>query len=310
MKYKLEEDINFYETLINSLDNDSDDEELLCKISGIPLQDNFVTLECNHKFNYNALYKEINKQKYEFKTYDIYTLPVKDQLKMRELKVDYFIKCPYCRNVQFNILPYYEELGLKKLYGINSLEDKYGSYKEYGSKDYEVTYYGITFQKGTCCENENNFICKSKYVVFLPDTELSYCTFHYRSSLKKYKLKEKQQKLDEKKKQKDESLVARQKLLEEKNLLRAEKGLSPLKNLPRLKPKVENIVIPGQTIGQYISEEQQITSTNTNTNTNTNTSLNCKMILKTGPNKGKECGCKKIVENNLCKRHFTIKNKE
>jgi hypothetical protein len=297
MKYKVEGDINFYETLINSLDNDSDDEELLCKISGFPLEQNVVTLECNHKFNYNALYKEINKQKYEFKTYDTYSLPTKDQLKMKELKIDYYIKCPYCRNVQFTILPYYEELGLKKVYGINSLENTYGSYKEYGSKDYEVTYYGITFKKGTCCENENNFICKSKYVAFLPDTELSYCTFHYRSGLKKYKLKEKKQKLEEKKKQKEETLVARQKLFEEKNILRAEKGLPPLKTLPRIKPVIENIIEPGQPIGQYIPEDEQ------------NKIVGCKMILKTGPNKGKPCGCKKITENNQCKRHETLNDK-
>jgi hypothetical protein len=295
MKYIVEGDINFYETLIKSLDNESDDEELLCKISGFPLEENVVTLECNHKFNYYALYNEINKQKYEFKTYETFSLPSKDQLKMRELKVDYFIKCPYCRNVQFTILPYYEEMGLKKLYGINSLD--YTHKNVYGTNDYEVHYYGIKFKKGICCENENNFICKSKYVAFIPNTELSYCTFHYRNCLKKYKLKEKQQKLDEKKKQKDESLVARQKLFEEKNLVRAEKGLPPLKTLPRIKPVLKNIIEPGQPIGQYIPEDEQ------------NTIVGCKMILKTGPNKGKPCGCKKIKENNLCKRHYTLNDK-
>ena len=295
MKYKIEGDINFYDTLLQSLDEDSDDEELMCKISGSPLNKYTVTLECNHKFNYDALYKEICRQKFDFKTYDIYLLSKKEQLKMRDLKVDYFIKCPYCRSAQFNILPYYEELGLEKIYGVNVLERKYSNYnyKISVSDDYEVTYYGITFKKGNCCESENNFVCKSKYVAFIPNTELSYCTFHYKSALKKYKLQEKQKKLEEKKKQKEDILVARQKLLEEKNVQRAEKGLPPLKTLPRIKPVIENVISQGQPIGQYVPDTEDVKQIETG----------CKMILKTGPNKGKICGCKKIYKDELCKRH-------
>jgi hypothetical protein len=298
MKYKLEGDISFYDTLLKSLDEDTDDDELMCKISGIPLEEKAVTLECNHKFNYEPLYKEICRQKFDFKTYDIYLLSKKEQLKMRELKVDYFIKCPYCRSVQFNILPYYEELGLDKIYGINTLDETFGMKKQYintnilyGSDDYTIYYYGKPFKKGICCENENNFVCKSKYVACIPNTELSYCTFHYRSGLKKYKLKQKQQKKEEKNKLKEDNLKARQKLFEEKNLQRAEKGLPPLKSLPRLKPVVENIVTPGLPIGQYVPEDEQ------------NEVKGCKQILKTGPNKGKICGCKKIYKDDVCKRH-------
>lgn len=304
MKYKIEGDINFYDTLLKSLDDDSDDDETMCKISGTPLNKYMVTLECNHKFNYDALYKEICRQKFDFKTYDIYLLSKKEQLKMRELKVDYFIKCPYCRSAQFNILPYHEELGLEKIYGINSLEGssvKYissGKYIEYGSDDYYITYYGIKFKKGNCCESENNFVCKSKFVAFIPNTELSYCTFHYKSGMKKYKLQEKQKKLEEKKKQKEDILNARQKLLEEKNSQRAEKGLPPLKTLPRIKPVIENVISQGQPIGQYVPDAEDINQIETG----------CKMILKTGPNKGKSCGCKKIYKDDLCKRH-SPKNK-
>ena len=31
--------------------------------------------------------------------------------------------------------------------------------------------------------------------------------------------------------------------------------------------------------------------------------VGCKSILKTGVNKGKQCGCQKINENGFCKRH-------
>ena len=66
--YKIEGDINFYDSLYNSLDYDSDKEDnskkQICEISGQELKDRFVTLECNHTFNYDALYTEICKQKF------------------------------------------------------------------------------------------------------------------------------------------------------------------------------------------------------------------------------------------------------
>ena len=64
MKYNIEGGINFYNELSKSLnnndndnnndnnndnDNDNDNE---CLISCMPLTENYVTLECNHKFNY------------------------------------------------------------------------------------------------------------------------------------------------------------------------------------------------------------------------------------------------------------------
>lgn len=297
MKYKIEGDINFYDSLKKSLDEDTDDDELICKINGMPLDDKKVTLECNHKFNYHALYKEICKQKFDFKTYDTHLLSKKEQLKMRDLKIDYFIKCPYCRRAQFNILPYYEELGLEKIYGVNTLEEKYCMKKQYSNNNYgsdilTMYYYGKAFKKGVCCESDNNFVCNSKYVATILNTPLTYCTYHYKNGLKKYKLKEKQKKIEEKIKHKEEILKARQKLFEEKNLQRAEKGLPPLKTLPKIKPVIENIISPGQPIGQYIPEEVE-----------QNKIIGCKKILKTGLNKGKICGCKKIFKDDFCKRH-------
>lgn len=121
-KYKIEGNINFQEELYKMLDEESDDEEQLCQITRLPLKDKYVTLECKHHFNYDSLYREICKQKYEFKTYEPKSLSKKDLQKFRDSKLDYFIKCPYCRNIQFTVLPYYKELSLKKIYGINSLD--------------------------------------------------------------------------------------------------------------------------------------------------------------------------------------------
>jgi hypothetical protein len=315
-KYQLEGNINFYEELFKSLDNDSDDEDSLCLISGLPLTDKMVCLECKHKFNYEPLYKEICKQKLVYKTYTIDTLTKQLALKFKESCLDYFIKCPYCRNIQFNILPYYEDLGHEKIYGVNSLDKTLpsalvtigsshyhpaysGPY--YGSDDYTFLMFGTLFKKGQCCENIAELcLCNSKYVGTIPNTNLSYCKYHYKNGLRNCKLSEKKKIADEKNKQKEvlnkqkeELLNERKKVFDEKNDERIAKGLPLLKRLPIIKKNIENVVQEVQQIGQYIPDDEQ----------EQEKKVGCKSILKTGVNKGKQCGCQKINENGFCKRH-------
>ena len=96
--YKIEGDIDFYGSLYSSLDYDSDkdqepeDKNNVCEITGQKLTNFFVTLECNHKFNYNAIYKEIYKQKFIFRSYNFETLLASELAKFKESKKDYFIK--------------------------------------------------------------------------------------------------------------------------------------------------------------------------------------------------------------------------
>jgi hypothetical protein len=307
-KYTIEGNINFQEELYKLLDEESDNEDECCQITGLPLKDKYVNLECNHHFNYDALYKEIYKQKYEFRTYDVNSLQKKDLQKFRDSKLDYFIKCPYCRNLQFTVLPYYKELGLKEIYGINSLDknlpntiimynsgqtSNYNSGPYYGDPNYTFNMYGTTFKFGECCQSINSFgdKCIYKYVAPISNTHLLYCKYHYRTGLRNHKMSERK-KLKELKaqvaKEREEKINERKKLLEEKNAEREAKGLPPLKRLPIIKKKVENVVEQGQTIQAYVPEED----------------VGCKAILKSGPNKGKECGCKKIEANGLCKRHL------
>lgn len=307
-KYIIEGNINFQDELYKLLDEESDNEDELCQITGLPLKDNYVTLECNHHFNYDAVYKEIYKQKYEFKTYEVNSLHKKDLQKFRDSKLDYFIKCPYCRNLQFTILPYYKELGLKEVYGMNSLDknlpntiiihnsghtSNYNSGPYHGDPNYTFNAYGVTFKFGTCCQTINSFgdKCTHKYVAPILNTQLLYCRWHYSSGLRNHRMSERKKIMDLKAlvaKERQEKMNERKKLLEEKNAEREAKGLPPLKRLPIIKKKVENIVVQGQTIQAYVPDEEQI---------------GCKAILKSGPNKGKECGCKKIEANGLCKRH-------
>jgi len=318
-KYTIEGNINFYDELFKSLDDtDSDDDTLLCQITSLPLVDKSVTLECSHHFNYDALYREICRQKFHFKTYDVNTLTKTEKQKFRDSTLDYFIKCPYCRNIQFTILPYYEDFEFEKKYGINSLDKSLpnslliyndcGSY--YGSDNYTFKMYDQLFKKGQCC----SALCQAKYVAFIPGTTTSYCNLHYRSAIKIHKLALKNKALQEKNKLKEDKLNERKKifderkkifderkkifderkkLFDERNTERAAKGLPPLKRLPIIKKKLENEVQEAQPIGQYVPDvDEQVKS-------------GCKSILKTGPNKGTQCCCKTVNENGICKRHVS-----
>jgi len=313
-KYIIEGNINFKEELYKLLDEDSENEDELCQITGLPLKDKYVVLECKHHFNYAAIYKELYKQKYDFNSYE---LAKKDLQKFRESKLDYFIKCPYCRNIQFTILPYYEELKLNEIYGINSLNKNLPNTKIINnllmSVDYhqnqnlkncssgEYKYLGVNFKLGQCCKTLNSVgdtfednKCKKIYVGTIPNTQLSYCKYHYKEGYKIYKTNKMIESKLAAKKAKDDKMNEKKKLLEEKNAERELNGLPPLKRL-YIKPKVENIVEQGQTtIKEYVPEEEN----------------GCSAILKFGVNKGKKCGCKKLESFGLCKRHSSKDNKK
>ena len=88
--------INFNDELMKLLEEEEADDDNICLISGEKLEDNFISLECNHKFNYKSIYNEVHKQK---------TQPWHSEVN----KVKKFqLKCPYCRNIQTGILPYRE----------------------------------------------------------------------------------------------------------------------------------------------------------------------------------------------------------
>jgi len=135
-KYIIEGGVNFYEELYKSLDDTTKDEssEDLCLISGEILEDKYFTMECNHKFNYIPLYKDL----LNFKT----KLSLMESVRLKPNE----IRCPYCRKRQSKLLPFYEELGLAKVNGINT----WNPASEYGdnSTGYKATSAWVI---GSCC---------------------------------------------------------------------------------------------------------------------------------------------------------------
>lgn len=182
--------IDFYAELYSSLDGGEEavDDKNVCLITDNVLTDNHVILECGHKFNYIPLFNDIRAHKTKFNCLEA------NHVKINE------IRCPYCRARQKTLLPYYPELGLPKVVGVN---------KEQQAPPQRIQVVGACQYEA--CSN-TQYICKLEC-----DGNL-YCYMHYnmrqRAHQKEEKLKEKaseklmkqQQKLLEKK-QKAEAIA-------------------------------------------------------------------------------------------------------
>lgn len=158
--YKIEDDINFFNEL-NKID-DEDNNKDICLLSHLPLSDNYLTLPCNHKFNYLDLYHEIFNLKHAGFKYK-YCQNLSSEC----------IRCPYCRkNLKLSLpfIPLYN-LPFNKL--IFSNKNKLSLYNcAYKNKSGK--------HKNELCNNCYAF--KSKLGI--------YCNKHYIQEDKKYKINE------------------------------------------------------------------------------------------------------------------------
>ena len=97
--------MNFYD-LLND-ENEDVKNENICLISQEDLKDNYITLNCNHTFNYLPLYNELVKQKNYSNSLEVIKVKVNE------------IKCPYCRSITPNILPFIDISGVSLIKGVN-----------------------------------------------------------------------------------------------------------------------------------------------------------------------------------------------
>jgi hypothetical protein len=118
MNIILEGNINFYEQL-NNFDSD-DEEENVCLLTNLPLDENKITLPCNHSFNFFPLYKEVVNQK----TGSFVGLEI-NRLHFNQ------IKCPYCRQKVNHLLPHIRlNDQMKYINGVNMPEKICMEFKE------------------------------------------------------------------------------------------------------------------------------------------------------------------------------------
>ena len=310
MKYVFENNINFFDELYKSLDNEEKEEENdhnICLITKQILCDRFVKMDCGHKFNYLPLYKDILNHKKKFNTMESRA----GTLHSNE------IRCPYCRNKQTGVLPYYEDLNLSKVNGVNYYDPTIEYKPNYTKCEFLTP--AVVFENDKVEESSNSvenkfikcYIYGSKILGENYGDNKCYCYYH-----KKIIIKNKKKELLEKKKEENKKMKedAKQKLKEVKQVLKKvkqvlkeekQKEKQLIKQLNQFTKKIKG----KKKLDKDINEESEnIVVGNIVFDSNDNNDY-CIQILKTGENKGKPC-CKKVFDGHLCKRHYQLLNKK
>jgi hypothetical protein len=307
-KYNIEGNIDFFSELYKSLDDEtkleSESDINLCLITNQPLTDKFVELTCGHKFNYISIYNDIYNHKKKFNQMEG---------KASSLQVNE-IRCPYCRKKQIGVLPYYEELVKEKTNGVNFYDE---------TETQCNNCFNQSFYNGKCefiitpHISINSYIkpykCSSSYVTKLEYDNKSYCYIHNRFMIKKIEKekKENEKKLKEELKQKKKEEMIQKKNFKEELKQKKKEELIQKKNT---KKELKQIVINSK---QKILEENENENVilnsfaeDENIVVSSNIIINnvCNQIIKTGLNKGNQCGLP-ILSDCLCKRHYNLKNK-
>ena len=164
------------------------------------------------------------------------------------------------------------------------------------SSQHQYTYFGYTFQQGGCCQtvvgvkNDLPVFCQSKYTSLILEMNKSFCMSHIRAQVKQYKM---EKKALEKKQLKEQKLVEKEKAKEQKQI---EKN-----NQNKKKPSIKNTVISQNIqIGEF--NEPPVVAVDI-------VEDKCSVILKSGTNKGQQCGSS-IKQNGLCSRHLSLLQKQ
>jgi len=269
VKYYIEGNVDFFSELYKSLDIKEDNIETnkdndLCLITNLPLVDKYVTLNCGHKFNYIPLYNDLLNYNTKF-------------IHMESNKIlKKSIRCPYCRGEQNELLPYYEELGVKKIIGINTTEVNQTNRCAF-INEYIINGEVKQSRCNKSCLHHLSYWC-------IPNCSKEYCCEHKKKIFYEYKKK----------------LIQEKKQIEKEKKLKLKQEEKEKKKLEKIKQKQE------ATLKNQLDKNTDIVS-----NINNNIILNenfCISIMKSGVNKGMQCSCK-IYQNNMCKRHYNLQNK-
>jgi len=299
--YNIEGGIDFFAELYKSLDIEesekkTEDDENKCLITNEKLTDKHIQLTCGHKFNYIPLYNDLLNHKKKFN----YLEGTNSKLSINELR------CPYCRKKQSGVLPYYEELGVQKINGVN-FYDPLLKEENINVNNHKCVFNipNSTFNSllPESVTNVKFVLCGANYATkinvynkFNPTQQTNYgddnlyCYSHKKQMINYYKIQEKE-------KQKEAKIQAKVQIKAEKE--KAKQEAKAAKIIAKLETKAAKIITKKQIIENIVLGPSVISTESTG----------CVEILKTGINKGTPCGCK-IFSENMCKRHYLLVHKE
>jgi hypothetical protein len=157
--------MSFYDILLEELSHNpnnpnnpnNSNQDDICLITKEPLQDNFITLDCGHKFNYLSLYNELLKQKANTNYFEIINIKINET------------KCPYCRQITPKILPYIDMNGVKIVKGVTSpktysmkLNDCQWIFLNGKKKGIQCKCSAIKTENGVYCKLHETIVLKKK----------------------------------------------------------------------------------------------------------------------------------------------------
>uniref|UniRef100_A0A6C0BYW1 SAP domain-containing protein n=1 Tax=viral metagenome TaxID=1070528 RepID=A0A6C0BYW1_9ZZZZ len=166
---------NLFLSLLEEDDVTDNDNE--CLITSTKLTDNFITLPCTHKFNYEPLFEAVKIQKLSKTSYRTLHLAINE------------IQCPYCRTIHNKLLPFVPtEANKRTIISINA-PDKFCMHHMECSWKFKS---GI--RKNTLCnckayKSEVGVFCKSHHSRIIKQKEAAEVSIHWNGemeSLKKF----------------------------------------------------------------------------------------------------------------------------
>jgi hypothetical protein len=166
--------MNSKDIFLNYLSENGENGEK-CLISNEVLVPNAITLECNHKFNYMELYYEVVEQK---------TKKILDNSKLKLNE----IKCPYCRSISKNLLPYFKYYNTKPLKGVDHPADLSIKLNEcqYIEKNSELCGKNACITKfGIFCNNHVKYNIKEEEI--LSNTSTNVLNLYKKKTIKELK---------------------------------------------------------------------------------------------------------------------------
>ena len=166
--------MNSKDIFLNYLSENGENGEK-CLISNEVLVPNAITLECNHKFNYMELYYEVVEQK---------TKKILDNSKLKLNE----IKCPYCRSISRNLLPYFKYYNTKPLKGVDHPADLSIKLNEcqYIEKNSELCGKNACITKfGIFCNNHVKYNIKEEEI--LSNTSTNVLNLYKKKTIKELK---------------------------------------------------------------------------------------------------------------------------